>query len=235
MTTPSSGPISMNDINVETNLVTDMYYIFSSAQVGGLGGLMYHNLNMGISNAQTAKQAVYDPFSTGASGTNLNLSAWYNYSQTPNIILSWNITNNNTNNNVNVDIQIYNPATGTSTGFAGGNLSLNASGGNSTQTNFDTGIAANVTNFANGVYELSFNMSAMYIGPPPPPGTGVQNNTASASDTDGVGAGTTRVAVNPTGFSQFSPITGARFIYGNITGNGIYANKRTTFSMTFNN
>lgn len=234
MPTPASGQISMGDVNTETSLTQSMNNYFASSLLGGLGGLMYHNLAMGPSNTQTARQAIYDPFSLGASGQNLALTAWYNYDQTPTLILSWSLTNNNVNNNVTVDIQIYDPASATSTGFPGGNIMLPAGGGNDTQTNFDTGIVINSTNFANGVYELSFNMSAMYIGPPPPPGAGVSGNTASASDTDNVGAGTVRAVTNPAAFDQNNPITGARYVYGNISGSGIYVNKRTTFSMTFN-
>ncbi len=234
MPTPSPGnPISMDDVRIETNWTRSMYNFFQFSTVGGLGALMYHNLAMGPSSSQTAKEAVYDPFSVGASGTNLNLSAWYDYNQTPNIILSWNITNNNTLNDVTVDIQLYDPASTNYTGFPGGNFTLAAGGGNDTQTNFDTGIAANSTNFANGTYEIAFSTSAMYIGTPPP--TSVQNNTTTASDTDGVGAGTARATTNPAAFDQNTPVTQAPYVQGTISGAGIYVNKRTTFTMTFNN
>ena len=238
MPTPAPGnPISMGDVNVETNLVTDMYVFFSTSQVGGGGGLMYHNLTMGPSSAQTAKQAVYDPFSVGASGTNLNLGAWYNYSQTPNGIIDINLINNNTDNTIDVDIFLRDP-TGADYGINGNPFALSEFGGLSptrTETDWDTGVSMNTGNFTSGIYQIVFNISCNYIGPPPPPGGGVTGNTTTASDTDGVGAGTARFTTAPPNFNMFNPLNGVPLVRGNITANdGIYINKRTTFTLTFN-
>ena len=232
----------MDDVSTEIGLgvSANMNNFYTVSLGGGLGLGMYHNLAMGPGNNLTYKTAIYDPRSLGASGENLKLGNFYNYSQTPNIRLSWNITNNNADNNVNVTIYLYDSATTTYrpiTPPAPPGLNLNAGGGNSTETDYDTGVAADPTNFANGVYQIAFDTSAMYIGPPPPPGAGVSGNTISASDTDGVGAGIVRNTTTPANFDQFNPIFNAPYVRGNIpggTGDGIFVNKRTTFSITFN-
>jgi hypothetical protein len=235
MPTPSSGAISMQDVNTETNLNTNMYNFYSSSQVGGAGGLMYHNLAMGISSSQTAKQAIYDPFNTGASGSNLLLSGWYNYDQTPNGIMDVILINNNTENDITVDMFLRDPATPTD--YPAGNFNLaNTNGSDVNTANYDTNVVMNATNFTAGVYQIVFNITATYILPfPPPPGGGVTGNTTAASDTDGVGPGTARVTTNPPNFNSINPLIGVALVRGNITGNnGIYINKRTTFTLTFN-
>ena len=237
MTTPASGQISMQDVNNETNLNTNMYNFYSSSQVGGAGGLMYHNLAMGISSSQTAKQAIYDPFNTGASGSNLLLSGWYNYNQTPNCILDITLINTNLENNLTVDIFLRDPATTTDYAINGNPYNLiNNNGSNVGLTDFDTGVSMNSTNFTTGVYQIVFNVTATYILPfPPPPGGGVTGNATAASDTDGVGPGTTRVTTNPPNFNSLNPLIGVPLVRGNITANdGIYINKRTTFTLSFN-
>jgi hypothetical protein len=238
MPTPASGSISMQDVNTETNFTMSMYNFYSTSSVGGAGGLMYHNLAMGPSNAQTAKQAIYDPFNAGASGANLTLSGWYNYNQTPNCILDINLINNNTENDLAVDIFLRDPATTTDYAINGNPYNLiNTNGSDVGLTDFDTGVSMNSTNFTAGVYQILFNITANYIGPPPPPGGGVTGNTTSAADTDGVGPGTVRTftPTSPPNFDAFTPIIGVALVRGNITGNnGIYINKRTTFTITFN-
>lgn len=237
MTTPLTGnPISMGDVNTETNWTQSMYNFFQFSTVGGLGALMYHNLSMGL-GAQSAKEAVYDPFSLGASGTNLNLGAWYNYNQTPNLITTFDITNNNVDYIVTVDLKIFDPASSTRTAFY---LASVSNGAPVNEVNFDTGFGITTASLANGTYEIHCDVSAQYIGPPlpppppPPVGPGVLNNVTDASDSDGVGAGIVRVENNIPNFDEFNPVFNFPIVQGNISGNGIYANKRTTFSLTFN-
>ena len=233
----------MNDVNAETGFVTDMYVFYSSALVGGAAGLMYHNLNMGISGSQTAKQAIYDPFSIGASGTNLNLSGWYNYTQGATGIMDVNLINTNLDNEVLVTMYLRDPSgTAPTWDYFVANFTLQANNGSNVGlTNYDTGVIMDSTNFPTGVYQIAFDLTATYIGPPPPPPPPpvyppVINNTTTASDTDGVGAGLPRVITNPPNFVfGGTPITGAPLVRGTITGNdGIYINKRTTFTLTFN-
>ena len=51
----------------------------------------------------------------------------------------------------------------------------------------------------------------------------------------GVGAGTARFTTAPPNFNMFNPLNGVPLVRGNITANdGIYINKRTTFTLTFN-
>jgi len=240
MPTPASGQISMSDVNAETNLTQSMSNFFSSSLIGGAGGLMYHNLAMASGNTLTAKAAIYDPYVAGAGGTsaNLLLSNWYNYSQTPYGIMTFSLTNNNLENNIDVTIYLRDP-TGP-TDYQIGNpvpviFNLNANSGTASYPDYDTGIAMNTTNFTAGIYQIVFDISAIYVGPPPPPGGGVLGNSTSASDTDNVGAGTARVTTNPPNFDATSPITGTALVRGNITGSaGIHINKRTTFDIIFN-
>lgn len=243
MTTPTSGQIAMSDVGTETGLIEDMYNFFSISQVGGGGGLMYHNLLMGPSNSITAAQAIYDPFTAGPTGgpQNLELSAWYNYSQTPNGILTFSFDNQNLENDITVTVYLVDYTTTPFTYFQIGNpvpttFFLAAGSGIVNYNDYDTGVAMNTTNFTSGVYVIAFDISANYVGPPPPPGTGVLNNTTSASDTDNRGAGTARATTNPPNFDMTSPITQASLVRGNVgpSSIGIYINKRTTFDLVFN-
>jgi len=233
MTTPASGQISMGDVNLETNLSTEMSNFFATSLVGGLGGLMYHNLAMGPSNTQTAKQAIYDPFSIGASGTNLNLTAWYNYSQTPNLTLTFTITNNNADNNIDYIISLFSPSLGSYTQIYMSNISPASS---TTETDYTATVTVNPSNFPDGLYKIAFEATASYLGPPPPPG-GPILVSASAFDPDGAGTpGNVRI-VPPSipSFNQNTPLSRFFLVYGNIAGAtaGIYVNKRTEFTVTF--
>lgn len=235
----------MGDVNTETNFTESMYNFFSTSTIGGAGGLMYHNLAMGPSNNQTAKVAVYDPFSTGASGADMALSAWYNYSQTPNGILDINLINNNTENDITVAVFLTDPTTTPNTYFqiTGSPFTLNKNNGTDiTTTDYDTGVTMNTTNFTSGTYIITFDITANYNPTPPAPpfpGNGVNGNTTTATDTDNVGAGTTRATTGCPNFDQTSgTLTKLGLVRGNINAggfpNGIYINKRTTFTVTFN-
>lgn len=228
----------MSNVSNETNATETMYNFFSLSQIGGLGGLMYHNLTMATGNATTAKAAIYDPFTTGASGTNLKLSNWYNYDQTPFMVFDIFITNTSADYDVAMDIFIYDPASTTQRPVNGNpfNIARN-NGSNVSLPDHNTGVTADTTNFANGYYEIWFSIQVSYFGVViPEPGLGsINGNILTASDTDGAGPpGTTRTAVTiPTLFQGGGTYTFQPAIYGNISGNNIYVNKRTTFNLTF--
>ena len=220
----------MDNVGIEVGFGTpyDMSNFFALANTGGLGGLMYHNLAMGPTNTQTAKQAIYDPYNLG---TNQALSAWYNYDQTPNMITTFTLTNSNPNSYiVVVTLYIYDPASTVSTQFYNANVS---NGTPVTETDYDTGFNITTASLGNGLYEIWCDVSAIYLGPTPP-GPGVLNNTTVASDTDGVGPGTTRIDNDIPNFDENNPLSNIAIVQGNISGTGIYANKRTTFTLTFN-
>jgi hypothetical protein len=227
MPTPASGQISMNDVFVETGLTRNMDNFFDVATVGGGGGGMYHNLAMGPSNNLSFKQAIYDQYN---SGQNMRLSYWYNYSQNPDMLIDWDFNNSNTENDVTVNIGFYDPASTSYNMFA--SFTVNNSGGSDVQSNYNS--AQLPSSYNNGLYEVVCDVAAIYVGGGRPPGAGVNNNTTSASDTDGVGPGTTRVANNITNFDSTNPITQFPLVQGNISGTNIYINKRTSVSVQFN-
>lgn len=239
MPTPSTGALSMQDVQNETGINTKMYDFFAISQVGGGGGLMYHNLGMGPSNVQTAKQAVYDPFVAGTTGgpQNLPLGAWYNYSQTPNGRLNMTFTNNNTNFDIVCTIYLTDPTSAFSQAVYT-TPTLTAAGGNDVQVNYDTGLPMDTTRFTSNIYYIEMSCTAAVTFPPPPfPPYPAINTTVGATptDTDGVGAGTVRnrnAGIPP--FDDLTPLNQIWIVRGNITGvNGIYINKRTTFDVTF--
>ena len=244
MTTPSSGPISMDDVSLEigggtSGVVPNMNNFYTLSLGGGLGLGMYHNLLMGPGNNLTYKTAIYDPKSIGSTGENLNLGNFYNYDQSPNMVTTFTLTNNNANYSINVDLKIYDPASTTTTSFYIAN-NIN-SGTPVSETNLVTTFNITTSSLANGTYEIWCNVSAQYVGPPlpppppfPPTGPGVVGNVTTASDSDGVGAGTVRVPNNIPNFNEFNALTDVPIVQGNITGTNIFANKRTTFSLSFN-
>ena len=236
MPTPSAGTISMSDVRNETNATETMYNFFSLSQIGGAGGLMYHNLTMATGNTTIARVAIYDPFTTGASGTNLKLSNWYNYSQTPTAKLDMTFTNNNTNFDIICTVYITDPA-GVFSQQAYMSSVLLSGGGTDVQIDYDTGVQMDTTNFTAGVYYIEIACTATQTFPPPtPPLPGIVTTIGTPTDTDGVGPGTTRAArpgAIPT-FDDVTPLAQLWIVRGNIGGtNGIYINKRTTFDVTF--
>lgn len=244
MTVPS-GDLSMNDISTVTGLTPTIDNFFSVSLVGGAGGLMYHNLGMGLSNNLTAKQAIYDPYNLGQ---NYELSAWYNYSSTGNGAngggggMMLNMTFNNNNSSFDVQYSIFLREPGTANSYNVYNYTGWLTNGTSdVQINFDTLLAADTGRFAAGVYTIEMSAFAQQaVGPgstyPGPPF--VVTPSVTASDTDGVGPGTFRNAGAPGTFNDIAPpgpLNQTMIVEGNITGNnGIYINKRTTFTIDFN-
>jgi hypothetical protein len=228
MTTPASGnPISMGDVSTETGLSQNMDNFFDVANVGGAGGLMYHNLGMGPGNSQSAADAVWSRFDAG---TNMNLSAWYNYTQDANMQFAYNFRNNNTENNIDVNLSFDD---GTVTAPQPVTSFSVVNSGGTQNAEILTGLLAN-SNFPGGLYIILADISAFYVGGGRPPGGGVNGNVADAFDTDGVGPGTFRQGNAPPSFDAFNPITFFIIVEGNISGASIYNNKRTTLDVTFN-
>jgi hypothetical protein len=239
MTTPvSPDPISMNDVSTELGgVVANMNNFYTLSLGGGLGLGMYHNLTMGPGNNLTYKTAIYDPKSIGSTGENLKLGNFYNYNQTPNMRTTFTLTNNNADYLINVNLKIYDPNSATATSFY--SSTPISSGSPITETNYDTLFSITTSSLPNGTYEIWCDVSAQFIGTPPPPpappiGPGVLNNVTTASDTDGVGAGTFRDPNNIPNFDETNPLNDVPIVQGNISGTTIYANKRTTFSLEFN-
>jgi len=200
--------------------------IVTSSQYNTQGALMYHNLTMGSTNSQTAKQAIYDRFDAG---TNLNLGNWASYNNNPNIILTWTITNNNTENVVNGTLYIIDTLGNSNILYL---FTAGAGGGTDNQTNYDTGISVSTLNTK---YKIGMEATAQYIGPPPPPGGGVTGNTVSAQDTDGVGGGTARSTFNPANFDMNNPLPQQDIVNGTAGSTAdIALNKRTSFDIVFN-
>ncbi len=231
----------MDDVSTEIGGATEsMNNFYTLSLGGGLGLGQYHNLAMGPGTNLTYKTAIYDPKSIGSTGENLKLENFYNYNQSPNGIFDIDLTNNQPDFEVNY--QFFLGPTGLSTApgppFLSGNLTAN--GGNRTETNFDSGVAMTSANFPDGVYNIYMTADSPPPPPfPPPPPPATITATGSASDTDNVGAGLTRIintgAIN---FDYTSPLPFLPIVQGNIgaggaAGDGIFVNKRTTFSLTF--
>ena len=97
MTTPSSGAISMNQVDNELAFVgsnESMAGFYGIAPNTGGSALMFHNLSMAPGNATTAKTAIWDNYNAG---TNYKLSNWYNYTRDAQVVMTYTITNNSAN------------------------------------------------------------------------------------------------------------------------------------------
>ncbi len=242
MTTPASGEISMTDINSELDLLTPAENMrlksdfYNTANTGGGNGLMYHNLNMASGNATSAKVAIYDPLTANA---NMTMSNWYNYTRNIERVMTYLITNNSSYND-NISVVIWD--TNNITQGTIYNNTVNANSNTGTQT-VNTGLLTLTDPL--GQMTSGYRVAVNNVTFGTPPGFGqtftVSLSVASASDTDGVGAGTTRTI----GYSLGSytedgpnfpppppptPYTPAKAT--DTSGNLIYVNKRTTFEIT---
>ena len=237
MTTPASGQISITDIVNELDyailptpigLKADLY---NTANTGGGTGLMYHNLNMATNNTTSAKNAIYDPLTANS---NMSMSNWYNYTRDIGMVMTYLITNSSSYD-VNINLVIWDQ-NNTSQGTIFNN-SVNASSNTGTQT-VDTG-ALTITGGMSSGYRVAVQ-NVTFTGPPGPGQTfSVSLSVDSASDTDGVGAGTTRTTYNLGSYSEsgptFPPTPPTPYtatIAVDTSGNLIYVNKRTTVSIT---
>ena len=238
MTTPASGQISITEIVNELDyailptpigLKADLY---NTANTGGGTGLMYHNLNMASNNTTSAKVAIYDPLNANA---NMSMSNWYNYTRDIGMVMTYLITNNSSYD-VNIDLVIWDQ-NNTSQGTIYSSL-VSANSNTGTQT-VNTGALAITGGLSSG-YRVAVQ-NVMFLTPAGPGQTfSVSLSVASASDTDGVGAGTTRTTYSLGSYTDVGPTfppsppsppyTATKAV--DTSGNLIFVNKRTTVSIT---
>jgi len=238
MTTPASGQISITEIVNELDyailptpigLKSDLY---NTANTGGGTGLMYHNLNMASNNTTSAKVAIYDPLNANA---NMSMSNWYNYTRDIGMVMTYLITNNSSYD-VNIDLVIWDQ-NNTSQGTIYSSL-VSANSNTGTQT-VNTGALAITGGLSSG-YRVAVQ-NVMFLTPAGPGQTfSVSLSVASASDTDGVGAGTTRTTYSLGSYTDVGPTfppsppsppyTATKAV--DTSGNLIFVNKRTTVSIT---
>ena len=241
MTTPvSPDPISMEDINLELDLFTpsanlelknDFYQI--SQNSGGVA-LMYHNLSMTANNATTAKVAIYDPYNANA---NMTMSNWYNYTRDAEVVMTYSVQNNGTGYAIQVTVVILD-MNGTNVGT----IFFGTVQNNTTSSGTSTGPQA-LTSVGSSGYKIELNQVDI-IGIPPgnPVNVVTVNFAVTASDTDGVGAATTRTTTNPGAYSQYGNYIGPPpppnppppfppTVIVDTSGGLIAINKRTTVSI----
>jgi hypothetical protein len=237
MTLPSSGPISFDEIGTELdtpqpNLFTERFY--TTATSGGATGLMYHNYNnMGPTGNASAKNAIFDPFNSGA---NFAISNWYNYSRDVGMVMEYDITNSSSTRDIAIEIGIRDSSnTPKATIFNG---TIPASG--SASAVVDTGLLT-ITDSMTAGYRIWFE-SLSYAGiplppsPPNPPEAFTMTATVnSASDIDGVGAGTGRTTYGPflqeiNNSTPTPPAPAEKAV--DTSGSTIFVNKRTFIEIT---
>ena len=241
MTTPSSGEISMEDINLELDLFTpaanlelknDFYQI--SQNTGGVA-LMYHNLSMATNNATTARVAIYNPYNANQ---NMTMSNWYNYTRDAEVVMTYSVqVASSVGYNVDVSVGIVD-MNGTNVGTIFSGIVNN----NTTSSGTSTGPPA-LTTIGSAGYKIELAQVDIIGIPPSNPVTTVTVNfSVTASDTDGVGAGTTRTTTNPGAYSQNGLYTGPPpdpppsppffpTVIVDTSGGLIAINKRTTVSI----
>jgi hypothetical protein len=243
MPTPSSGVITFTDV-ASTQLGQSTPYsmsgMYNTANTGGNSGLMYHNLNMATGNATTAKNAIWDNYNAG---TNEALSNWYNYDQNIGLVITFLITNSSAYN-VNFNLAIWN-STNANVGTIYNTPTINSGTNTGTQTVQTGCLSSTVTaGYRIAIQDITFSPGPPPINPPPPirPSVTYTVNVTvnSASDTDGVGAGTTRTTYGPWTYSETQnqppapspPTPWNPVVAADSGGSTIYNNKRTTISIT---
>ena len=235
MTTPASGAISMEEINIELDLILSGFPeklkgdFYNTANTGGGTGLMYHNLNMDTNNTTSAKVAIYDPLNANS---NMTISNWYNYTRDIGMVMTYLITNSSSYD-VNIELTIWDQ-NDTPQGTIV-NTTVNASSNTGTQT-VNTGL---LTITGGGGISSGYRIAVQNVSFPPPV-TSVQTvsiSVDSASDTDGVGAGTTRTTYGVPGYTESPPPAPPPAPYVaskavDTSGSLIYVNKRTSIEIT---
>ena len=249
MTTPASGTISMEDINIELDLILSGFPnklkgdFYNTANTGGGTGLMYHNLNMDNNNTTSAKVAIYDPLTANA---NMSMSNWYNYTRNIGMVMTYLITNSSSYG-VNFDLVIWDQNdTSQGTIFSGLIITGSDTGTQTVNTGLltITGGGGISSGYRIAIQNVTFSPGPNPVPPAPPvlPSNtfAVTITVDSASDTDGVGAGTTRTTYGPFSYSETqnqppapsppTPFTASKAV--DSGGSLIYVNKRTTVSIT---
>lgn len=237
MGTPTTGAITFTDV-ASTQLGQSTPYsmsgMYNTANTGGYSGLMYHNLNMAPGNATTAKTAIWDNYNAG---TNYALTNWYNYSQSTGVVVTYTI-NNNSAYDVTVSLTIWNSSSANVGSIYSGSIAPSSSVG---PTIMNTGALTSVSSSGYYIAVQGFTFSNPITPPVPPPliNRNASISASSASDTDGVGAGTSRTALGFLGNiadtnQQFPPPPPPTTFTATIAvdsggGSVIFINKRTTF------
>ena len=237
MTTPASpDPISMNAINLELDLFSPSanlelkndFYVIS--QNSGGNALMYHNLSMDSNKATSAKVAIFDPYNANQ---NMAMSNWYNYTRDAQVVMTYSIQNNNTGYAIQVTVGILN-----SSGTNVGTIFTGQVNNNTTSSGTSSGPAALGTIGSSG-YKIQLAQVDIQLGPG---ASKTVSFSVTASDTDGVGAATTRTASNPANYTQDGPYVGppppppplppfSPTVIVDTSGGNIAINKRTTVSI----
>ena len=232
MPTPPNGEISMEDINLELDLFTPSSNLdlkndfYLTSQNSGGAALMYHNLSMATNNATTAKVAIYDPYNANA---NMTISNWYNYTRDAEVVMTYSIENNGTGDDFTITVAIID-STGANVGIIFSGVVQN----NTTESGTSVGPSALGTIGSAG-YKIIIDQFDFFLAP------GTSNTatfTITASDTDGVGAATTRTVITPAAFTQSyippappGPPFPTNTVIVNTSGGEIAINKRTTVSI----
>ena len=235
MTTPASGQISI------TNIVNELDYailptpiglkadLYNTANTGGGTGLMYHNLNMATNNTTSAKNAIYDPLNANS---NMTMTNWYNYTRDIDMVTTYTVTNNSANG-LNLDVIIVDSSNNNRGSVFNGFLA--GGGGSSTGTSSGP---PTITGSISSGYRIrieNVDFQPMPNPPFPPPGqTFSVSFTITSSDTDGVGASTTRTVNTPGTYTVVggtpNPFTATNIV--DTSGSPIPCNKRTTVTIT---
>ena len=203
--------------------MTDVYV--TSTAAGTVFSGSYHNVSIGVGTPDYYANKIYQPY---AIMDKLALGNWAGYDHQHNNVFSWNIQNNSPND---YTVNFYISATPATYQFLFWSVTVMGFGGQSTQTDFDTGV--NAYNFSGTPGDPYYiDCEVLFAGGPGVPG--VQMVVQSSSDSDAVGAGTARVDYTSTfGPWSLAPVTGLDFTDVLITGspwkvNGIPWNKRTS-------
>jgi hypothetical protein len=239
MGTPASADIAFSQVRDELGQSNpaSMSGFYNTANTGGYSGLMYHNLNMASGGTTTAKVAIWDNYNAG---TNYKLTNWYNYSQSIGIVVTYTIINNSAED-VNVDLTIWDSGSANVGSINPPPFNSIPTGTTVGPTTVNTGALTSVSSSGYYIAVQGFNFTNP-ISPPFPPPLITRNASiaaSSASDTDGVGAGTTRSALGTLGnisdSNQVPPIPPGTFTATIAVDGGsavININKRTTFVIT---
>ena len=237
MPTPASGPITFTDIANEMGFsqpyeMEDMYAIASTA---GYNGLQYHNLNMGINNDKTAKSAIYEP---GDASANMSTSNWYNYAQDVPLVINYEIINSS-DYAVHIYITMWDSNDVQIDDIFQGTIGAKLTEG---PTSMTTGITTHHNDLVSG-YKIA--VQDVYFNPPPPFAAAylIDLDVLQTTDTDGVGADTSRSAYNLGGYTEMGPniplpppnIPYTATMAIDCNGNPIPCNKRTLFRIEITN
>ena len=242
MTTPSSGSISLRDIENEISDSTvastaslNAIYATSNA-LGYTGALQYHNLAMGTGGNLTAKM-IYEIDNLG---TNLGVTGWYNYSQDVTVKTNYFIERVGAPVGTDLTGNLYLADSGGNALGTIASFTLTAGGptaGGVAATTISNTTTQNVYAAGSG-YFLYLDASVIYNPPPPPfpppPPLPVQVDS-SGVDVDGVGSGTSRSGLpTPVNFSDSSPLSPPIEVLGGTSaGDPIANNKRSGITITF--